>query len=150
MGQLDDIRELGRQVRAANRFTATKVIAPAVVADELDSADLAEVESLFVEFEQLVAGKAVVAGDIRTLDGQLIEIIQPHTPLQNWIDTRDASLYKVHHVDGAPWHPSAGGHDVYAMGAIVTHNGARWRSKHAANSWEPGAPGSEALWEQVE
>lgn len=41
----------------------------------------------------------------------------------------------------APWHQPAGAQDAYALGAIVSHGGARWRSTIVANVWEPGVSG---------
>lgn len=44
------------------------------------------------------------------------------------------------------WVQPTGSHDVYVMGAEVTHNGKNWRSNHAANVWEPGVAGTKGLW----
>lgn len=39
----------------------------------------------------------------------------------------------------------------YQPGAIVSHNGALWQSVYnGQNVWEPGAPGTEALWVKYE
>ena len=48
------------------------------------------------------------------------------------------------------WEPWDGVSDRYKQGAQVTHNGYHWRSTFAGqNVWEPGAAGTESLWEQV-
>lgn len=48
------------------------------------------------------------------------------------------------------WEPWDGVSDRYQHGAQVTHNGYHWRSIFAGqNVWEPGAPGTETLWEKV-
>ena len=48
------------------------------------------------------------------------------------------------------WEPWDGVSDRYKQGAQVTHNGYHWRSTYAGqNVWEPGAAGTEALWEKV-
>lgn len=48
------------------------------------------------------------------------------------------------------WEPWDGVSDRYKKGAQVTHAGYRWRSTFAGqNVWEPGAAGTEALWEKV-
>jgi NADH:ubiquinone oxidoreductase subunit len=39
------------------------------------------------------------------------------------------------------WVQPTGGHDVYALGARVTHAGQTWESSVAANVWEPGVYG---------
>jgi Neuraminidase (sialidase) len=46
----------------------------------------------------------------------------------------------------AAWVQPTGSHDVYHLGDLVTHNGKTWRSTNAANVWEPGTVGTEALW----
>lgn len=52
----------------------------------------------------------------------------------------DASTYE----DWAPWD---GVSNKYQPDAIVRHGGKLWRSTHQGqNVWEPGAPGTEALW----
>lgn len=48
------------------------------------------------------------------------------------------------------WEPWDGVSDRYQQGAQVTHNGYHWRSTFAGqNVWEPGAAGTESLWEKV-
>ena len=48
------------------------------------------------------------------------------------------------------WEPWDGVSDRYKQGAQVTHNGYHWRSTFAGqNVWEPGAAGTESLWEKV-
>lgn len=48
------------------------------------------------------------------------------------------------------WETWDGVSDRYQHGAQVTHNGYHWRSIFAGqNVWEPGAPGTETLWEKV-
>lgn len=47
----------------------------------------------------------------------------------------------------AAWIPWDGISDNYQQGTVVTHNGALWTSVFTGqNVWEPGTPGSEALW----
>ena len=48
------------------------------------------------------------------------------------------------------WEPWDGVSNRYQQGAQVTHNGYHWRSTYAGqNVWEPGAAGTETLWEKV-
>ena len=144
---LEVFERLGRQLAASNRMVARKVIAPAVVADELDSAELAEVESLFGEFDDIPVDQRVEAGQVYLHGGVLIEIVQGHTTQQGWIDALTPSLYKRHHVDGADFRPVTGAHDVYRLGQIVTFEGALWRSVIDNNAYSP--TGYPAGWEQV-
>jgi len=41
----------------------------------------------------------------------------------------------------SPWVQPVGGHDVYRLDDMVTHNGQTWISTNDANSWEPGVFG---------
>jgi hypothetical protein len=40
-----------------------------------------------------------------------------------------------------PWAQPAGPDTAYALGAVVSHNGTRWRSTIVGNVWEPGVSG---------
>lgn len=45
------------------------------------------------------------------------------------------------------WQPWDGISDKYQYGVIVSHGDQLWQSVHnGQNVWEPGAPGTEALW----
>lgn len=145
---LEAFERIGRQLAASNRMVARKVIAPAVVADELDSADLAEVAPLLDEFDPIPVGEWVDAGNVYLHNGVLIEIVQGHTTQQGWIDALTPSLYKRHHVDGADFRPVTRAHDVYRLGQIVTFEGALWRCAIDNMSFSPA--GYPAGWEQVE
>lgn len=46
------------------------------------------------------------------------------------------------------WVQPTGAHDVWVLGAQVTHAGKRWESLHAANVWEPGT--NAALWADLD
>ena len=60
------------------------------------------------------------------------------TPPHGWVYyADDVALEDFAH----PWAQPAGPADAYALGAIVLHNGARWRSTITANVWEPGVSG---------
>ena len=49
------------------------------------------------------------------------------------------------------WEPWDGVSDKYQLGAQVEHNGVKYVSVYAGqNVWEPGAPGTAALWEARE
>lgn len=49
------------------------------------------------------------------------------------------------------WVPWDGISDKYQPGAVVSHNDQVWESIYSGqNVWEPGAPGTEAMWKLVE
>lgn len=48
-----------------------------------------------------------------------------------------------------PWEQPPSTHPI-SLGAIRSHNGKVWRSRHPFNVWEPGAPGVDSrIWEEV-
>ena len=48
------------------------------------------------------------------------------------------------------WQPWDGISDKYQLDAVVTHNGQLWKSIYnGQNVWEPGAAGTETLWENI-
>lgn len=49
----------------------------------------------------------------------------------------------------AAWVQPTGGHDAYAAGAQVQHNGRLWESVNNGNVWEPGSVGAESLWKDL-
>lgn len=48
------------------------------------------------------------------------------------------------------WIQPTGAVDAYPFDFVVEHNGKVWRSMVPANTWEPGAAGSERLWSNGE
>lgn len=46
---------------------------------------------------------------------------------------------------GDPWAAPTSAVDAYAIGAVVEHNGAQWRSLIPGNVWEPGVSG----WREI-
>lgn len=48
------------------------------------------------------------------------------------------------------WQPWDGISDKYQPDAVVAHNGYMWKSTYnGQNVWEPGAPGTETMWEKI-
>ena len=45
----------------------------------------------------------------------------------------------------SPWVQPTGGHDSYAAGDLVTHNGSTWQSDVDANTWEPPTQWTEVV-----
>ena len=88
-----------------------------------------------------------------TYDGKLYKVLQAHTSQADWAPDAAPSLF-------AEVLPGQGGTSVgewvqpgstnpYQMGDRVTHKGKMWESLIDGNVWEPGAQGSEALWQEV-
>ena len=51
--------------------------------------------------------------------------------------------------DLAEWVQPTGSHDAYGVDVEVQHVSRHWKSLIGDNIWEPGAVGSEALWEDL-
>lgn len=50
-----------------------------------------------------------------------------------------------------PWSPPSGADgNKYMISSRVTHSDKNWESLINNNVWEPGAPGSEALWKEID
>lgn len=117
-----------------------------IVADEVSSADLAELAILFPVYE---IGKSYLAKEIFFWENAIYEVVQNHTSQADWPPATTYSLYKIHRLAGVvyPWVQPTGAHDAYPVDIIVRHNDLCWKSLVAANVWEPGS--NPTLWAQV-
>ena len=88
-----------------------------------------------------------------THNGKLYKVLQAHASQADWSPDAAPSLF-------AEVLPGQGGTSVgewvqpdstnpYMAGDQVTHNGETWESLIDNNVWEPGAQGSEVLWQKV-
>lgn len=86
--------------------------------------------------------------DIVRYQDLLYRCIQSHTSQEGW-NPKDAVSLWVRIADPAEEYPEwiqpAGAHDAYEKGAKVSHNGKKWTSNTANNTWEPGVFG----WDKV-
>ena len=88
-----------------------------------------------------------------TYSGTLYKVLQAHTSQADWSPDAAPSLFAkvLPGQDGTgigEW-VRPGSTDPYMTGDRVTHNGKTWESLADNNVWEPGAQGSEALWQEV-
>jgi len=100
--------------------------------------DLIAAEAVPWEAGASIGNSPVSYGD------DLYQPIQPHTAQADWPPDLSPALFrKIPKPVGGyePWVQPTGGHDAYALDAIVTHNGQVWRSTVANNVWEPGVYG---------
>lgn len=97
------------------------------------------------------AGVAYAIGDRVRYGALLWRCVQAHTSQVGWEPDAAASLWVRTTPEGVipEWVQPTGGHDAYAKGDKVTHNGRTWESLVDANVWEPGAAGTEALWREA-
>jgi hypothetical protein len=98
-------------------------------------------------------------GDRRRYEEVLYRVLQDHTSQADWTPDVAVSLYVRVDDPGEEWpdwRQPTGAQDAYEHGAKVSHleneDGTKrhWISIfEGANVWEPGAPGTESLWEEV-
>lgn len=95
---------------------------------------------------------AYVKGQRVQDDGVLYTVLQNHTSQAGWKPTAAPSLFaKVLIPDPTvvPEWEQPDSTNPYMKGDKVTHNGKTWVSLIDNNVWEPGATGTEALWQEV-
>lgn len=96
--------------------------------------------------------KAYKAGRRFRYNGILYKVLQDHTSQETWTPDVTASLYtKVLIPDETviPEWEQPESTNGYMTGDKVTHNGMTYESLVDNNVWEPGAAGTESLWEAV-
>lgn len=133
--------------RWAATVAATQATVAAVVSDEGTDPELvAEVSAVFNDWRTSTVYRAgVVVAD----DGTLWRCVQAHTSQDDWRPSGTPALWTPLRKTAGPavdeWRQPVGAHDAYGVGARVTHNGQMWESTAAANVWEPGVYGWEAV-----
>lgn len=94
----------------------------------------------------------VKAGDRLSYDGVLYRCLQEHDTQETWIPPNSPSLWAkvlIPNPDIIPEWEQPDSTNAYAAGDKVMHNGTTWESLVDGNVWEPGAEGTESLWEEV-
>ena len=95
-----------------------------------------------------IEGEWVEKDTIWNHGGKAVVCYQGHYRM-HFTPAETPALFGLAKVSNAPWVQPLGGHDAYALGAIVTHNGKTWESLVAANVWEPGTVGTSGLWVEL-
>ena len=118
-------------------------------AQSLDEADALEAVELYPAWE---SGKEYVAGMRVRDNGVLYSVLQNHTSQSDWKPENAPSLFArvlIPDENEVPEWVQPDSTNPYMTGDTVTHNGQTWRSKIDNNVWEPGATGTETLWESI-
>lgn len=111
-----------------------------------------EVSVLYPDWEDVAEGAALAAGERYNYQGVLHKVLQEHKKQAAWNPVDAPSLFaKVLIPDPGeiPEWEQPGPENGYSIGDKVKHNGKTWESLVDNNVWEPGAVGTEALWEEV-
>lgn len=97
-------------------------------------------------------GVAYKAGDRIRYNGTLYKVLQDHISQGDWLPDSTSSLYvRVLIPDPSviPEWEQPDSTNGYMTGDKVVHGGKTWESLVDNNVWEPGATGTEALWQEV-
>lgn len=101
-------------------------------------------------FREWQADTEYSVGDRRRYGSLLYKCVQAHTSQEGWEPPNAASLWsRIGEGEIPEWVQPTGAQDAYAKGDHVMHDGKEWESLVDGNVWEPGATGTEALWEEV-
>lgn len=117
---------------------------------DIDDVTASEHRDLFIQW---ISGVDYNVGDLRLFgegeDQKLYRCVQAHTSQEGWEPNVAVSLWSATSdptEEWPQWSQPIGAHDVYAVGAKVSHNDLHWVSIVDNNVWEPGSYG----WEQAE
>ena len=95
---------------------------------------------------------AYSVGDRVLYDGVLYKCLQSHTSQLTWTPTDAVSLWAevlIPDPEVIPDWVQPESTNPYMKGDKVKHNGKTWESIVDNNVWEPGAVGTETLWEEI-
>lgn len=84
--------------------------------------------------------------------GKLWRVLQAHTSQAAWTPDAAPSLFAevlIPDPDTVPEWVQPDSTNPYSKGDKVTHGGKTWESLIDGNVWEPGAVGTESLWQEV-
>lgn len=119
-----------------------------------DTDDLWEGETLptGIVVKDWETDESVATGFLRKYNGVNYRCTLKHTTQVTWTPDVSNTLWAVAPTTGGGGYPlwvqPTGGHDAYALDAIVEHNTFNWKSKLNGNVWEPTV-GNAALWEKL-
>ena len=134
----------------------SSIVQAAIAVAQIQAQDLTEEQAITVKGIYPVwdgNGVSYTKGYYLTHSGKLYKVLQAHKSQADWAPDTAPSLF-------AEVLPGQSGTEIgewkkpestnpYMTGDRVTHNGKTWESLVDANVWEPGAQGSEALWQEV-
>lgn len=133
-----------------NRQTAIKYRrAIEQVAETLSDMEALQTPELFPRWK---ADVEYEAGARVYHDGALYSVLQSHTSQTGWAPSDASGLFAqvlIPDPEQIPDWVQPDSTNAYKTGDKVRHNGRVWESLIDNNVWEPGLPGTEALWTEV-
>lgn len=111
-----------------------------------------EVSTLYADWETLEEGYSLVVGDRVTYHDVLYNVITAHGVQSTWNPADSPSLFAkvlIPDPEKIPEWEQPESTNGYSVGDRVTHNEKTWESLVDNNVWEPGAVGTESLWQEV-
>lgn len=111
-----------------------------------------EVQSLYPEWASIADGTTLKVGDRVNHEGLLYNVLQEHQKQATWNPVDAPSLFAqvlIPDPSVIPEWAQPSSTNPYMKGDKVTHNGSTWESLVDNNVWEPGAVGTESLWQEV-
>lgn len=112
-----------------------------------------EVKVLYPDWEDITVGTTLKVGDRVNYLDVLYNVLQEHQKQETWKPTDAPSLFAkvlIPDVNVIPEWEQPDSTNPYMKGDKVKHNDATWLSLVDGNVWEPGAVGTETLWEKIE
>ena len=97
-------------------------------------------------------GVAYKAGDRIRYNGVLYKVLQDHISQGDWLPDSTSSLYArvlIPDPTVTPEWEQPDSTKPYSKGDKVLHDGKTWESLVDNNVWEPGAMGTETLWQEI-
>lgn len=95
---------------------------------------------------------AYTTGKRLEYNGTIYKVLQDHTSQGEWTPDAAPSLFAkvlIPDPDVIPEWEQPDSTNGYSTGDKVTHNGTIWESLVDNNVWEPGAEGTESLWQKT-
>ena len=112
-----------------------------------------ETQALYPEWEALAEGTTLHVGERVNYQDFLYNVLQEHQKQSTWNPVDAPSLFAkvlIPDEDIIPEWEQPDSTNPYMKGDKVTHNGTAWESLIDGNVWEPGAVGTESLWERID
>lgn len=95
---------------------------------------------------------AYTTGKRLEYNGTIYKVLQDHMSQGEWTPDAAPSLFTkvlIPDPDVIPVWEQPDSTNGYSTGDKVTHNGTIWKSLVDNNVWEPGAEGTESLWQKM-